>query len=307
MHAGLQGSPLADFTMYEAPFRFYASSLGRWHSPDPAAGDITNPQSLNRYAYVLNNPTTLTDRLGLSPNCLVQRSGRPHAMNTPTTGCGGWYEGGGGISIDGGGAFPWGRFGAGGGGESAYLCPPGGCYQPGLDPLTGQVAVLEFMAGAGGATGWLSTYDVQQGLNEVDGAFLTNDAFQAYLRGNFLDAINSQLAAVIDALEARNIDPTNFINYVSENFSDLKVAGGNVDFFSWGVADTGGFDFTTWGLACPNGRCDEGALGTLDFSHGAGDRFHLDTGDPYTDLLGALFHLGVDVILGNTAYWVIPR
>jgi RHS repeat-associated protein len=65
MHAGLQGSPLADFTMYEAPFRFYASSLGRWHSPDPIAGDITNPQSLNRYPYVLNNPTTLTDPLGL--------------------------------------------------------------------------------------------------------------------------------------------------------------------------------------------------------------------------------------------------
>jgi hypothetical protein len=54
--------------MYEAPFRFYASSLGRWHSPDPLAGDITNPQSLNRYPYVLNNPATLTDPLGLQ-NC----------------------------------------------------------------------------------------------------------------------------------------------------------------------------------------------------------------------------------------------
>src|SRR5260370_29661416 len=34
------------------PFRMYASSQGRWLSPDPLGGDITNPQSLNRYAYV---------------------------------------------------------------------------------------------------------------------------------------------------------------------------------------------------------------------------------------------------------------
>ncbi len=38
---------------------------GRWLSPDPLGGDVTNPQSLNRYAYVMNNPTTLTDPLGL--------------------------------------------------------------------------------------------------------------------------------------------------------------------------------------------------------------------------------------------------
>ena len=46
-------------------YRFYTQNLGRWHSPDPLAGDITNPQSLNRYAYVMNNPTTLVDPLGL--------------------------------------------------------------------------------------------------------------------------------------------------------------------------------------------------------------------------------------------------
>jgi len=40
-------------------------------TPDPLGGDITNPQSLNRYAYALNNPTTLTDPLGLTsiPAC----------------------------------------------------------------------------------------------------------------------------------------------------------------------------------------------------------------------------------------------
>lgn len=39
-------------------------------------GDITSPQSLNRYAYALNNPETLTDPLGLDPSdCRVNASG----------------------------------------------------------------------------------------------------------------------------------------------------------------------------------------------------------------------------------------
>ncbi len=43
----------------------YSSTEGRWLSPDPKAGNITNPQSLDRYAYVLGNPTNLVDPLGL--------------------------------------------------------------------------------------------------------------------------------------------------------------------------------------------------------------------------------------------------
>jgi hypothetical protein len=42
--------------------------LRRWLSPDPVAGDILNPQSLNRYAYVLNNPVNFIDPLGLQCN-----------------------------------------------------------------------------------------------------------------------------------------------------------------------------------------------------------------------------------------------
>ena len=40
------------------------------------AGDVTNPQSLNRYAYVLNNPTSLTDPLGLCPPGFSGSGGR---------------------------------------------------------------------------------------------------------------------------------------------------------------------------------------------------------------------------------------
>jgi RHS repeat-associated protein len=46
-------------------FREYEFGLGRWLGPDRLSGDVSNPQSLNRYAYVLNNPLSLTDPLGL--------------------------------------------------------------------------------------------------------------------------------------------------------------------------------------------------------------------------------------------------
>jgi RHS repeat-associated protein len=48
--------------------RYYSSNMGRWSSPDPsglAYADPTNPQSLNLYSYVLNNPLAFTDPDGL--------------------------------------------------------------------------------------------------------------------------------------------------------------------------------------------------------------------------------------------------
>ncbi|HEV2348772.1 MAG TPA: RHS repeat-associated core domain-containing protein [Terriglobia bacterium] len=71
VYAGIQDdfSPELD----DAMLRRYNPTQGRWVSPDPLGGDVTNssgdepggPQSLNRYAYVMNNPTNLTDPMGL--------------------------------------------------------------------------------------------------------------------------------------------------------------------------------------------------------------------------------------------------
>jgi RHS repeat-associated protein len=47
------------------PNRMYTSGLGRWLSPDPTAGNVLNPQPLNRYAYVMNNPINMVDPSGL--------------------------------------------------------------------------------------------------------------------------------------------------------------------------------------------------------------------------------------------------
>ena len=44
--------------------RFYSPYLNRWIQPDNIVPDIKNPQSLNRYSYVENNPIIYIDTLG---------------------------------------------------------------------------------------------------------------------------------------------------------------------------------------------------------------------------------------------------
>src|SRR5439155_11519580 len=69
--------------LYPTPFRRYSSTQGRWLSPDPLAGSGMNPQSLNRYAYVLNRPTSLVDPLGLKcePDNASCSAGDPTQVN----------------------------------------------------------------------------------------------------------------------------------------------------------------------------------------------------------------------------------
>ena len=67
--------------IYDFMFREYSPVQGRWISPDPsgmAAVDPVNPQSWNRYAYVMNDPLDLIDALGLDP-CFHGKPGCPEA------------------------------------------------------------------------------------------------------------------------------------------------------------------------------------------------------------------------------------
>ena len=59
-------SGLGETGLDYAVARFSSSSLGRFASPDPLVGSILKPQSMNRYAYVTNDPVNLTDPLGLA-------------------------------------------------------------------------------------------------------------------------------------------------------------------------------------------------------------------------------------------------
>jgi RHS repeat-associated protein len=122
-------------TLYDFTFREHSPSQGRWISPDPAGvavADITNPQSWNRYAYVLGSPLNMIDPSGLDP-CW---DGSQTAPGVPcfTTVYGG------------------GDPGSGGGG--------GGHYAPLLDQLGGAGPAIS----AGTGTPWYKNPCIQKAL-----------------------------------------------------------------------------------------------------------------------------------------------
>ena len=81
--------------LYDFLLRQASQSQGRWLVPDPAglaAVDITNPQTWNRYAYVMNNPLSYLDPLGLY-KCIVD------GVETDNCPVGGPQGGGGGVGV----------------------------------------------------------------------------------------------------------------------------------------------------------------------------------------------------------------
>ncbi len=68
-----------------AQFRQYSEAQGHWLAPDPYGGshDFSNPQSFNRYAYVLNNPLSNVDPDGRE---CVWGDGSYDASDDPDTG-----------------------------------------------------------------------------------------------------------------------------------------------------------------------------------------------------------------------------
>jgi len=105
--------------LYDFPAREY-STQGRWPKPDPTglrAVVPSNPQTLNRYAYVSNNPMTLVDPLGLDD----EDCGKSFDALAPRLGSGRHPRA---ADCDGGGG------GDGGGGDGGVIDPP-------LDPNAG--------------------------------------------------------------------------------------------------------------------------------------------------------------------------
>jgi RHS repeat-associated protein len=174
------------FTSYErdsesgndfALARYHVNRLGRFSSPDLLSGSIKNPQSLNRYTYVGGDGINATDPSGLLPSLEYEDNGR----------------------VYGGGGSSWGScivdfmitncgfassLMAGG---AAVQCPNNMCSGFNADGVP-----VQFVAGAGGATGYLSAQQIAAGLNEVNGKFLTNAQYNEYIQTEFAKQIDAQ-------------------------------------------------------------------------------------------------------------------
>ena len=89
--------------LYDFQFRRYSPVQGRWISPDPLGvegASLMNPQSLNRYSYVQNNPLALLDPLGLVCSAPYgQGQSRDSECNNGNSGGGGGSGAWGGYGI----------------------------------------------------------------------------------------------------------------------------------------------------------------------------------------------------------------
>jgi RHS repeat-associated protein len=171
------------FTSYErdaesgndyAMARYDVNRLGRFASPDLLAGSASDPQSLDRYLYVRDDPVNLVDPLGLRDNdaCALTHDCLGGAGLRSDEGCGGPFS----LGCDGGGtvyivdgmavsaSVGQGILNSGFGAE----CPFDACTVTASD---GQLATYEIYAGLGGAgyetqatLGWAPTDLLRQAV-----------------------------------------------------------------------------------------------------------------------------------------------
>jgi RHS repeat-associated protein len=158
--------------------RYQHEAWGRFMSPDPLEGSADNPQSLNRYAYVQNDPVNLVDPLGLIATIPPIDCGHepPDPYDFPPIPTGGGSGGGpgGGTSAGGttGGNFP--------NGETLGI--PGGfplpnltlCQLMGLCPIAPDCNFGLCVPGGGfssGAITWEPWIDVVTGAAKLARAF----------------------------------------------------------------------------------------------------------------------------------------
>ena len=284
--------------LHDFMFREYHPASGRWISPDPAglaAAEMTNPQSWNRYAYVGNNPLASVDPLGLEI-CEVStggggsgcESGGGYGPWIATPGGGGGFEYGGdtpgrGLNMGEGSASALDRCGVDPfciekGGVSALESPvaqvhcddDGGC-------MVGSYVYSRYVVGGGYDIDWAAQKQAE--IRSASNILVTQAAKIAQALGVGLDRL----------LAAQNLD--------SANGPQPFLQGGNWNFLVPSTAQTP--------VDCDNGRCSD--FPSLHFAHPG--YVHLDTANPETWFgVGALVHLSVDVILGNTIFASgIPR
>ena len=278
--------------------RYYSSGTARWMLPDWSAvpeavpyADMSNPQSLNLYTYVGNNPVNSVDADGHTTGENGQPCGQV-GMQDPGTG----GQGGGAL-----GEVPCGpppaagdltevivdgqvqEAGTGAANSRAVAqCPDSGCS--GFD-ASGNY--MQFWATAGGASGYLGQAAFAGGLNDWNGKFYTNAQLLTEVIQPAVDSQHAELAARISLLNGK--DYSTVYGYLT----NPVVNGGNADFAYTGPAKDLEF-------------MNDSTLARKDRMYGApsihmhNGTIHLDTVSPYSYYgLGLLGHFFGDVVFGS--------
>jgi len=274
--------------MYDFPAREYGTQ-GRWPSPDPAgisSVNIGNPQTWNRYAYVVNNPLALTDATGLfagepvpdSPNIGVDISEDAN---------GGGY----GCQIDGTDescAMAYQEVSSGAG----VQCPDNDCGFGTAAPFHCSDSVCGYMSPE-----FVATHE-----NEWNGVLYSDDEWSDFKD----DRVEAQKEALADAIASASDNPDVTWALVYNHLVYSGTQGGNAD-FSWVIySPTDGSILTMTQLQLSIPELDDGGCewscreGSMPSIHFHDDMFHLDTASPLWGYgLGLLIHGFVDFGLGN--------
>lgn len=310
--------------------RYYNSRMGRFMSADPLGGSIGAPQSHNAYTYVRNMPAVLTDRFGACPGGVAQNrdssqfqdanSGGPSnadwdaaepqgiASSVPPGPCagftdqGGGADGPGGVSIDGGEVFSLndGNSGIMGSADSTVQCPGNVCAGIGTNS-NGVTAYVQFMAFAGGVSGYFNPIDIAEGVWEWNGQLYTAHGWSAYLdtqRELAREALANAISLASSSSDGGNWDE------IYAHLAYNTTTGGNADFDWVDTVDSSTLTLEQLQLSVPgldSGGCEwscrDGSMPSLHFNDGM---FHLDTANPSWGFgFGLFVHGFVDVALGH--------
>lgn len=269
--------------LWDTPSRELGTAPSRWLSPDPAQ------LGWNPYAYA-TNPNSFSDPSGLACSAIAGPVGGFHPATDCPTPCQ--------VTIDGGcaggeGSGNGGDGGGGGGvlgsGESTVSCPNNVC-----DGFTNDGQYLQFVAGAGGAQGYVLFSEIVQGLYEVNGTFMSSAQYNSYVQSTFASQIDAQRQALAQAIAANS---GGTISY-QDAYDSLSVEGGHLQGGNYNFVET---TYDAGDLTCDSDRCNGVHFPDPGF-------VHLDTTNPFAGDAGSFFAHGfVDLFLGNFFYTVIPR
>jgi RHS repeat-associated protein len=301
------------FTSYErdsesgndyAMMRYGVNRLARFSSPDPLAGSRGNPQSLNRYAYVHNDPINLTDPIGLIPGgppkyeCSNLDPVQMPGCGTPADGGGG---GGGMACYMDGILSPCGIVEGALGAGAAMLCPNNIC-----EGVNGEGQFVQFRAFADGSSGYLP-YDSPVGYSVQDIANASSAVAQA-AQGNPIDPnqLTGRAKQVYDLLIALGISPDNISIYQNgtQSFAAVLTDEGFEELQDSGLVDSNWGDVFLHYPYTDGGRSDQTPSlhyvwfdeNLTDYIGGAGVymQFHADNSNPWNG--GFWQHWGCDVL-----------